>query len=442
MMIGRRVLWAWILPVLACQVGVKGGDEVPLAKGSTVELTAEQQAIALQLSPLGPGPEDPSNPVFLDPAAARLGQSLFYDPRFSADGKVSCATCHDPQLGWTDGRALAEGLRPLRRHAMGLWNVARQRWFFWDGRADSLWAQALQPFESPDEHGTNRLRVLHQIAGDDDYRRAFEEIFGELPALADRARFPLDARPVPTDEGHPHHLAWTGMEAGDRDAVDRAFANLGRAIAAFERRLVSDRAPFDRFVEGLREGRPEKLAALSDSAVRGLALFVGKGNCVVCHDGPMFSDLEFHSNHVRQHPASPDSDTGRYDGAILVRRDPFNAEGKHAEGASSEQRNKVARLITRMELWGQFKTPSLRNVATTAPYMHQGQLATLEEVVRHYSELPPPLFVPDLPERILRPLHLADGEVQDLVSFLHSLTDTDVAPELRGPPSTPWMSQP
>ena len=134
------------------------------------------------MSPLDAPPLDPTNRVSGDPRAARLGQFLFFDTRLSANGSVACVTCHDPDRGWADGETLARGVHALERHSMSLWNAAYHRWYFWDGRADSLWAQALEPLEHPNEHGTTRLACAHLVHDDDELRAAYEEVFGPLPA--------------------------------------------------------------------------------------------------------------------------------------------------------------------------------------------------------------------------------------------------------------------
>jgi cytochrome c peroxidase len=402
-----------------------------LLQGSA-ELPPEVVARALTLSPLPPPPPDPTNAVESDPRAARLGQGLFFDARLSKNGTIACATCHDPSLGWSDGKRTAVGLGNVARHTPTLWNVAQNRWYFWDGRKDSLWAQALAPLEDPDEHGASRLQLAHLVADDAPYRAAYESVFGALPDLSDAERFPPRGRPVPLTPEHPLARAWNGMTAADRDAIDRVFANLGKALAAYQRRIESRRAPFDVFVAGLRAGDATKQAALGPSARRGLALFLGKARCHTCHDGPHFSDLEFHDDRVP--PLDPESlpDRGRWLGIALVLDDPFNGLGRHSDDPEAG-RTKLAYLARTNHNERELKTPTLRNVAVTAPYMHQGQLATLAEVVRFYSTLEGAL-PPHPEERLVEPLGLDAREQADLVAFLESLTDTTLAPEQIGIP--------
>jgi cytochrome c peroxidase len=405
------------------------------ADTAPVLFTEEERSILLELSPVPEPPPDPTNAVSESAAAARLGQALFFDARLSADGSISCASCHVPAKSWTDGKPLASGLSGLSRHTMTLWNVAHNRWFFWDGRKDSLWSQALAPLEDPREHGTSRLAILHVIAGDAGYARAWREVFGALPELGDARRFPPEGRPVPGEPEHAHALAWAAMAPADQEAVSRAFANVGKAIAAFERLLESRAAPFDRFVEGLRERDAAKVAALDARAQRGARIFVGAGRCVVCHDGPSFTDLEFHDNRA---PLGEGGDPGRKLGLRRLRDDPFNVLGGFADDGGETGRIKLGLLARDVHPGKQFKTPTLRNVARTAPYMHDGQFATLADVVRFYSRLEN--ASPENPsERIVQLLDLSPGEEADLVAFLESLTDESLPPELLGPPPTPYL---
>lgn len=407
----------------------------PPAGGQSVEFTPDERARILRMSPLPAPPPDPTNRVADDPRAAQLGQRLFFEQGLSANGKVSCATCHDPSKSFTDAKPLGEGIATLKRHTPQLWNVAHIRWLFWDGRADSLWAQALQPLEHPDEHGFSRLQLAHFLHDDPTLRTEYEKVFGPLPRLDDTARFPQAGRPVANDAQNPQNIAWAGMSDGDREAVNRTFSNAGKAIAAYERKLRSGWAPFDRFVEGLRENDPQKQSALSDSAQRGIRLFIGRGNCRLCHSGPNFTDGEFHDTRVAPLDGRPPTDAARYDGVRLLKENPFNAAGEFSDDRTGTAARLLEFTANSSENWGRFKTPSLRNVALTAPYMHQGQLATLDDVLHHYSTLEgalPPGH--HRPETILVPLHLSGQETADLRAFLESLTDDALAPELTRPP--------
>ncbi|MCB9897945.1 MAG: hypothetical protein H6825_08075 [Planctomycetes bacterium] len=404
------------------------------------DFTPDELRSILRMSPLPPPPADPTNAYADDPRAARLGQALFFDARLSADGRVACASCHAPDQGWSDGRGRARGVDIADFSAPTLLDVAQQRWFFWDGRSDALWNQALFPLENPKEHGADRLLVAHVVHDDPALRRAYVDVFGALPPLDDGARFPARARPVPDAPDDPLDVAWRGMHDDDRAAIDRVFANVGKAFEAYERQIRPGESPLDRFVRGLRTGDPSDLAALDADAVAGLRLFVGRGRCSVCHGGPTLSDLEFHD--VRLHLDTDEEAlvVGRAGAFRSLRTNPFGGGGAFSDDPAAGH-DKVDPLVPAHELYGAFKTPSLRNVARTAPYMHRGQLPTLEAVVEHYSRMDQgnrahrgQHAAPRQEESILMPLALSADETRGLLAFLRSLTGDEVDPALRGPP--------
>jgi cytochrome c peroxidase len=373
-------------------------------------------------SPVPEAPLDETNALSRDDDAIALGRILFSDARLSIDGENSCASCHDADHGFADPRPLSIAIGTTTRHAPTVLNAAHQRWFFWDGRADSLWSQALGPFENPIEMGNDRVNVLRTIFLDDTLRTAFEAITGPMPPLDDTARFPEHARPDVGAPDAPHAQAWSSMSEDDRTLVDRAFSNVGKCIAAFEETLIATRSSFDTFVEGVIDDDNARIAALDESAQRGLALFVGKAGCTLCHTGPLFSDLEFHNIAV------PDAayDPGRSVGVLRVLNDPMNALGVFSDDTTGPRAARLRHLAYTPEQDGQMKTPSLRNVALSPPYMHDGSLATLEDVVRFYSELPGVATVGHREDSLI-PLALTDDEIDDLVSFLESLTDESLA---------------
>jgi cytochrome c peroxidase len=385
-------------------------------------------------SPVPRLPPDETNKVADDPAAARLGQALFFDARLSPGGRVSCASCHDPAKSWTDGRSLSVGAGRGSRNTLSLWNVGYNRWYFWDGRADSLWSQALKPMESPTEMGGSRLAVAWLVGTDARLRAAYAALFGAPPDALAR-RLPRSGGPSSADAAE--RAAWERLAAEDRAAVNQVFVDVGKAIAAFERRLVSRRAPFDVFVEGLREGDAAKQAALSEAARRGARLFVGRGKCAVCHAGPLFTDGEFHDIGVPPNEAVPLPDIGRLAGIQALLEDDLGAAGPWSDDRDGPRAGLVRYLAPRPEVAGQVKTPSLRNVALTAPYMHAGQLQTLRDVLHYYSTLEGRRGLPAQQERILVPLQLSEQETADLVAFLESLTDTALEPSLLRPPEAP-----
>lgn len=425
--------WWWCAhgSVPSLPTGERGPGPLPFTPG---ELNA-----VLSLSPLPPVPPDPTNRVADNPGAVRLGQWLFFDRRLSADGTIGCVSCHDPAQGWSDGRALSVGMQKLSRHSMTLWNVAYNRWFFWDGRADSLWAQALQPIEDLREHGASRLQVVHLFRQDAALRRAYEAVFGPLPDVSDPKRFPARGCPRPENEDHPDHRAWMTMTPEDRQLIDRVFANVGKALAAFQRRIVSRGSRFDAFVEGVRQDGIAQRGALTASELRGLRLFVGKARCRVCHGGPEFTDREFHDTRVP--PAQGGkrrTDPGRFEGVAKVAKDPFAGTGPFSDAPDGPANDKLAYLVRRAHNKYEFKTPSLRNVTQTAPYMHQGQMATLDDVLRYYNTLEGAAWSHHS-ETILRPLGLTAAELSDLKAFLGTLTGAPLPARWQRRPSTPYV---
>lgn len=343
-------------------------------------------------------PADPTNLVADSPEAAELGQRLFFETRLSANGKVSCATCHDPQRAFTDGRQRAMGLAEGTRNTQTLLDIAEHPWFTWDGRADSLWSQALHPFEDEREMGLTRFSVLERIRDAPDLKDHFERVFGPLPAAVDPAKATAD----------------------EQVAVNRAFSNLGKAIAAFERRLRTGPSPFDLEIQRLHQGSTAPPSALSDEARRGLKLFVTTAGCWRCHHGATLSDGSFHAIGVPPLGGGLPADRGRLDAIAKLKASDFNAAGRYSDDPSGLRAQTTHALTEEPALWGTVRTPSLRNVARTAPYMHEGQFETLEEVVRFYSTLDGAL-ADHHGERVLEPLALSDSQIADLVAFLKTL---------------------
>lgn len=389
------------------------------APGDTaVTFDARELRAILRLSPLPPPPRDPSNAVADSPRAAKLGERLFFDARLSTNGATACATCHDPARAWTDGKRSADGGARFARNTPSVRNTAHNRWFYWDGRADSAWAQALGPLENAREMGGNRLAQIRLVAGDARLAADYAAVFGALPdGIADPRRFPPAARPVVEDAADPLDAAWRAMREGDRRAANRMFANLGKAIAAFERGITVGETPFDRYVVRLRQGDSAPTREFPITAQRGLKLFVGRGECTLCHSGATLSDGEFHDVGIAlgtNHRVDP----GRHRGVLTLLASGFTRAGDYADTATPDA--PVRYLVPQSDQLGQFKTPTLRGVADTAPYMHDGRFDTLEQVVRFYStrEGASPL---GHPTTLLKPLGLSDVEVGDLVAFLRAL---------------------
>lgn len=416
-------------------------DAAPQALGA--ELDARTVARLLRLERPNVAPPDPTNRVADDPRAAQLGQFLFFDTRLSSDGTISCATCHDPARAFSDGKVVAEGVGRAKRNSPGLLDAALQRWLFWDGRADSLWAQALQPLENQVEMGGSRVDLARLLASDADLRRAYESVFAPLPDLSDARRFPPGARPC-AERDDAAHRAWTSMAPDDRILIERIAANACKSIAAYERRLLPRGSPFDALVAAVRARDAHAAAAYPAAALRGFKLFFGKADCRQCHGNARFSDQAFHNIGVADRDESgalgrETRDPGRYAGIEKLLADPLNARGLHSDARASEAALELEQLRQTPETWGTQRTPSLRNVALTAPYMHQGQLATLRDVLRYYSTLDGAVPAGHHGETVLRKLELSDAEIDDLLAFLESLTDPPLPVELTAKPARPWI---
>lgn len=398
----HRIPVVLFVAVISASAGAIGLSKVPAVSWSDEELSVVR---SLALDALPPLPADPSNRVADDPRAAELGRAIFFDTRFSANGEVACATCHLPERQFQDDRALSRGVGQTSRRAMPIAGAAYSPFLFWDGRKDSLWAQALGPLESAVEHGGDRTQYAQLVAAN--YAAAYAEVFGPLPDLR---MLPAHAGPVADPAAA---AAWDGMAAPDRDAVNGVFANIGKAIAAFERSIAPPETRFDAWVASAEFPGPGLLSA---DEIAGLKLFVGEGGCINCHNGPLFTDSYFHNTGVRAAPGLPE-DLGRLDGARQVRDDPFNCLGPFSDAEPKDCTELRFMAPAGEEMLRAFKTPSLRGATGRPPYMHSGQIGSLAEVIAHYSA------APEAPagHSELRPLHLEATERQELVAFLSSL---------------------
>jgi cytochrome c peroxidase len=322
-----------------------------------------------------------------------------------------------PERGFQDGLRLGRGLGRTKRRTMVLTGAAYGRWLFWDGRRDSLWAQALTPLESNVEHGITRTFAARRVAAR--YRYAYEQVFGKLPREV-TAALPAQAGPLGSSS---QRRAWKRMTPRQRDAVDEVYANLGKAIAAYERMLLPTPGRFDRFAIALARKDHEATAKLfSPSEARGLKLFLGQGHCTNCHLGPLLTNGEFHNTGVPQGAAK--RDRGRAGGVRLVTSDPFNCLGRFSD--ASPQDCSSLRFLVRGagRLVGAFKVPSLRGVAGRAPYMHAGQFRTLAEVLEHYRRAPRA----EVGRSELDRLAFSDRQLSDIEAFLRTLDGGITAP--------------
>lgn len=350
-------------------------------------------ATPVQAAPLGlpPIPVPADNPQ--TPEKAKLGDKLFHDTRFSATGKVSCATCHDNKKAFTDSPLrVSEGINKLKgtRNAPTVVNAAYMHSMFWDGREPTLEAQSKQPFLNPVEMALpSHEPILKIVRSDPAYVAAFQAAFGK---------------------------------SGDQITMDE----VSKAIAAFERTVVAGDSPFDRwYFKGERK-------AMSPAAIRGFEVFLGQGRCVSCHaveqTQALFTDNRFHNigvgiNRIQQ-------DVPRLGGEFLKAK----AAGTQVDVAvlTDKKTSELGRFAV-TELFddmGAFKTPTLRNVAVTAPYMHDGSLKTLRDVVIHYNNggfTRKGERVNDYLSGGIRPLKLSERQIDDLVAFMEALTSPQFA---------------
>jgi cytochrome c peroxidase len=359
---------------------------------------------SLWIGSLPPPPKDPSNAFADNPKAKALGKKLFFDPRFSGNLKVSCATCHRPDMNFTDDLPLAHGMGSTTRRSMPLLGVAYNSWFFWDGRKDSLWSQALGPLESNVEHGFTRTACAYLISKD--YGSEYEEIFGKMPDITNTIASPATEDVIVLK-------TWVSMTPAKKEAVNRIYANMGKAIAAYVRTIVPGSSRFDKYVEALLNNDTATLPkTFTSDEVNGLRLFIGKAKCTNCHSGPLFTNSDFHNTGVPT-PSKMPYDKGRADGIRKVLSDEFNCLGRYSDARPGDCAE-LRFLDTKTEKYdGAFKTPTLRNVAERAPYMHAGQFSTLKEVLEFYRQSKSH----ELGHNVL-----SDEELRQLEAFLRSLS--------------------
>jgi cytochrome c peroxidase len=406
----------------------------------------------IKVQALGPLPSlqpDTTNKYADDPVAAALGQRFFFEEGYSGaivvgddgengglgavgeTGKVSCRSCHLEEW-FVDTRSRPNGtslgIDWFFRNSPSMVNVAYyEKQFGWSGFNDSLWAKNLIPAEFV--MGMDRSVVAHFLY--QKYRDEYDALFDTpLPAELDpdhpeAARFPATGTPL-APEG-----PWKDMTSADRDAVNRVYANFGKAIEAYERLLISVGSPFDRYADG-------DTAAMTDAGKRGLKLFIGKAGCDACHSGPTLTDEKFHNTAVPQNGdhvlMGPDFDPGRFGGIDVYLGSDFNTHGPYNDDPSIDRTVGVAPTES---LLGAFRTKSLHNVARTGPYMHTGALTTLKEVIEFYNQGGATSGYAGVRDELVQPLNLTEAEMDDLVAFLESLTGDPVPAELLVDTSAP-----
>lgn len=373
---------------------------------------------SLSISSLNTPPLQPSNAYADNPQAAVLGATLFFDKQLSANGQLSCASCHDPALYFTDGKKRGVGVNQTGRNTMTIVGAAYQRWFYWDGRRDSLWSQALIPFEAPDEMGSSRTALVKHVTENASYKEQYLNVFGEFPKDLNPEALPIHAGPLANEQGRD---AWHKLPHAQQRKINLVYANLGKSIAAYERTLRYKPSRFDRYVAELSLGKISS-QRLSNDEKKGARLFINssKTQCLQCHNGPTFSNGDFHNigtgNFSGEH-----LDFGRVFGVQAVLMDEFNCLGAYSD-APKEQCSELRFLKqdAHVPLEGSYKTPSLRNVAATAPYFHDGSKANLEDVLAHYNS-PPNKQHAGAHE--LRKLALSATEIEQLRLFLLTLSE-------------------
>lgn len=393
---------------------VQNVQEAPRAASSPVAplWTPEEWTKARRFSPLPAPPPDPSNALADNVYAARLGHQLFFEPRLSPHG-VACAACHRPEAGFSDALPVANTLAPLQRNTMTILNVGHYRWLTWDGARDSLWHQATAPIENPKEMGSSRLHVVRIVM---QYYGAALRQFASLPAGWETLW------PTLPPAGQPGDAAFDALPEAQQEAVNRVYTTLLKCLAAYERRIVSRTAPFDRFVAG-------DLTALSSAAQRGLQHFL-RLECDTCHTTPLLSDDQFHNLGLSSvsHP-----DHGRAAGLQRLKSSVFRGTGPYADGPPVVRADEYPHGTA---LVGSFRTPSLRELASTGPYGHNGAMASLEAWLDHYVAVTttPDDFRLGILDPALAPIELTPQEKQELVTFMLSLS-SEYASEWTQPPA-------
>lgn len=361
-----------------------------------------EQVVAMAAPPRPP--PDPTNRWSENTDAARLGAALFADPGLSRPGTISCASCHDASREFTDGHPQGIGIARGDRNTPSIRYAAHLRWHSWDGRADTLWAQALGPIENPVEMDGSRLAVAHRIATT--HREAYTTLFGPLPPLEDTARFPPHGRP-----GQP---AWEAMRPDDRAAINRVFVHAAKAIAAFERTLPAPETAFDRYARGQYDALPTR-------ARDGILRWFDFG-CIQCHHGPLLTDQAFHNIGMGTGRRDGQPDPGRFEGFAAWLSSPFRADGDFSDAPRSRQ---LPAGPPQAWMLGAFRTPPLRGVSNSGPWGHGGTFTDLNAVMLHYAQVaaqPPRTDTTGTLDLHLGAFHMDTEALGSLRDFLVSLS--------------------
>jgi cytochrome c peroxidase len=360
------------------------------------------------MSPLGAPPADPSNAHADDPAAATLGRALFGDVHLSPSGRFACSSCHDPNMQFMDGLATGVGVDHLDRNTPSITLAAWSRWQFWDGRADTLWAQALGPIENAREMASTRLFVAHYVATS--YASQYAAVFGSTPDLSDATRFPPSGTPL------DHDAAWSSMTAADQSTINGMFANVGKAIEAYERTLRLASTPLDAYVAG-------NLDAMTPNARDSLRAFMSADGCIQCHYGPRLTDDAFHNIGMPTGQQDGLPDLGRINGLESLLANPFRANGPFSDAPANPGR--YAGFVPDATMIGAFRTPPLRGTALTGPWGHGGTFTALHDVMYHYATratMPPATTSAGVEDWHLNGFHHDDGTLNGLVELMQAMS--------------------
>jgi len=379
----------------ACVVFCSGWTAAD-ADQTLLDFTPDERAQILSHGPWPPPvAPDAANRALGRPAAVAWGRDLFHDKRLSRSGQVSCASCHVPKQAFQDGLPTAragDDATPGRRNTPSVLDSDLQRWFGWDGAHDSLWAASLAPLLARDEMGQGVADLAALVRRTADLQRGYRRAFAQAPPAED----------------------------------EQLVVDVAKALAAYQATLRSPRTPFDDFRDALARGDVRAASRYPAAAQRGLRLFIGQGRCSVCHAGPAFSNGEFADIGVPFFVPGG-VDPGRHGGlqalqaSRMNRLGPFNDAQVHGPKLPDPRAVTTRHVVIEPRHFGEFRVPGLRQLTRTAPYMHNGSLATVEDVVRHYDQLNEDRLHAD-GERILRRLDLRPAQAADLAAFLRSLS--------------------